>query len=145
MCFYSTFQVLLVPRWSAGATGWIPRLQAPSLGVSRSEGGVSEVLGLFRLRWRRVREEVEEEASHWLLALQDGSPVSRRWEGEPPLGALAPLGGGGRGAGGPARRGSAVGRAGRSQEAGVQRRSHRRARQVIAETSRVRVPKELLV
>lgn len=78
--------------------------------------------------------KVEDESSGRLLALQDGFPASRWREGEPPLHALAPLRGGGGGADGPARGGSAVGGPGRSHEAGVQRWGHRRAREVLLKT-----------
>lgn len=60
--------------------------------------------------------------------------MSRRRKGEPPLRALAPLGRGRGGAGGPAGGGAAVCWTGWSQEAGLQGRSHRGARQVLQTT-----------
>lgn len=69
--------------------------------------------------------------SRWLLILQDEAPGPWWRESGPPFCGLAPLGGGGGSVRGPARWGSAVGWAGWSQEAGVQGRSHRRARQVL--------------
>lgn len=60
--YYSTFQVLLVSRWSAGATGWIatPPPPHPSGSVSLESLDLRKVgcfwgTGSFRLRWRRVR------------------------------------------------------------------------------------------
>lgn len=70
--------------------------------------------------------------SCWLL-LQDGPLMPWWWESAPPLWGLTPLGGGGESVSGPAWRGSAVGWAGWSQEAGVQGWSHWRARQVLGQ------------
>lgn len=103
----------------------------PHFSVSGVVGGVGWGGGVLRsLRLRSRGEGV----SRWLLILQDEAPGPRRWERAPPLCGLAPLGGGGGSVSGPARRGPAVGRAGWSQEAGVQGRGHWRARQVLWQT-----------
>lgn len=126
---YGTFQVL--PEKSSGQLVLLGAKQPPPphsavSGVGWGWGG--GVLRSLRLRSRG------EEVSRWLLILQDEAPGPRRWERAPPLCGLAPLGGGGGSVSGPARRGPAVGRAGWSQEAGVQGRGHWRARQVLWQT-----------
>lgn len=138
VCF--SFQFL--PEKSSGCTtvSWCywaqsenpppPTFQSLGWGV----GSASRV-GVGVLRSLRLRSGAGGgRSSRWLLILQDEAPGPRRWERAPPLCGLAPLGGGGGSVSGPARWGSAVGWAGWSQEAGVQGRSHWRARQVLRQT-----------
>lgn len=113
---------------SAGATGRKANPPPPHCSLWGGGGWGGGVLRSLRLRSRG------EGVSRWLLILQDEAPGPRRWERAPPLCGLAPLGGGGGSVSGPARRGPAVGRAGWSQEAGVQGRGHWRARQVLWQT-----------
>lgn len=108
-----------VSRWSAGATR--SKASPAPFSVSWDRRWASEVF----------KVAVGGNVSCRLLILQDGPLVPWWWESAPPLWGLTPLGGGGESVSGPAWRGSAVGWAGWSQEAGVQGWSHWRARQVL--------------